>query len=179
MTHKSLGWTKLAVVLLYVAVLALVGFAIIAFGTAAVSGQDYTNETDVGNGSVAITDPANETVWTDVEFAQNASNDRNVTVSLAFNGSEVQNETVPVSNGSISTVEFNVSQTGEYNVTVYGNATDVASVTVGAHIPSDDSDGGGLLPSSSAGWLGLVAAGLTALVLVIVSLIGVWREVIR
>lgn len=164
-------------------VLLLAGL-VLGFGLALISGvgsgQSYENETAVENATVSVTDPANETVWSDVEFADNGSADRNVTVSFTYNGSELVNETVDVDPGNVTEVEFNASQSGEHNLTLYGNSSDVATFTAGVSTADDGStDGGGLLPESDRDLGVLLIVGALAVFVVIIGLYGAAREVMR
>lgn len=119
---RKRGLRNLAAVLL---VLAGAAALVLAGGAVAQSGEPIANAT------VNVTDPVNETVTVDVEFAENNSE---VTAYL-YNTSEVElaNETLIGAAGTTDSAEFNeslLSETGNHTVEVYGNESDVAGLWV-------------------------------------------------
>lgn len=141
-SERRRGWMLLA--LLLTAIAGVAALAVVGAPAAAQSGDEIANET------VNVTDPANESVWVDVEFAANNS-EINATL-FDPSGNESANATLVGADGTSDSVEWSVSETGNYSVEVHGNESDVEKLYmgvgsgdgIGVIVPSDDGSGGGV-----------------------------------
>jgi hypothetical protein len=141
-------------------VFAAAGVAILLVAVAAGGGAAAPADDPLVNETVTITDPANQSVYVDAEFAADASLDAHL---IDPTDNETANASISGLDGSIESHTFQASQAGTYRVEVYGNASDVSAIWVGNE--SDTSEnatfvGGATGGDGSSSNVWTVAAGL-------------------
>lgn len=112
-----------------------------AFAITAVSAAPPADEEPLVNESVNVTDPANESVYLDAEFADQSSLDAYL---FDESGGAVANATVTGLSGATESQEFAVTSNDTYRIEVYANASDLEQVWVST-APDADTNSSGLL----------------------------------
>lgn len=174
--QRNLRWMQVLGVLFAAGLLLAVGL-FLASGVGSAQSVDQQNATHVGNATVTVEDADNESVWVDLEFADDADSSNAVKVDLNYSDTLHDNETVYVDPGNVTTVTLNGSIDGTYTVEVYAdNGSDVQNFTVGIDDGSDGDAAAMLGDMSLRENIVIVVFGVGVVLLVVALLVGARRE---